>query len=67
MNKDILEGKWKQLKGAVQHEWGDLTNDEVDQVDGDMERLSGLIQERYGKSRQEAEKAIEDWYRSQSL
>jgi uncharacterized protein YjbJ (UPF0337 family) len=67
MNTDIIEGKWKQLKGAVQHEWGDLTNDEVDQVDGDMERLSGLIQERYGKSRQEAEKAIEDWYRSQSL
>jgi len=67
MNKDILEGKWKQIKGAVQHEWGDLTDDEVDQVDGDMERLSGLIQERYGKSRQEAEKAIEDWYRSQSL
>jgi len=67
MNKDILEGKWKQIKGAVQHEWGDLTDDEVNQVDGDMERLSGLIQERYGKSRQEAEKAIEDWYRSQSL
>ncbi|MBO6826496.1 MAG: CsbD family protein [Sneathiella sp.] len=67
MNTDILEGKWKQLKGAAKREWGDLTNDEVDQIDGDMERLSGLIQERYGKSRQEAEKAIEDWCRSQSL
>lgn len=59
MNADIFEGKWKQLKGRVQGEWSRLTDDEINQVDGDMTRLAGLIQEKYGKSREDAEEAIE--------
>jgi len=61
MNTDILEGQWKQLKGAVQTEWGKLTDDELDLIEGDANKLAGLIQERYGKSREEAEQAIEEW------
>ena len=61
MNTDILEGQWKQLKGAVQTEWGKLTDDELDLIEGDANKLAGLIQERYGKSREEAEQAIEKW------
>lgn len=61
MNKDIIKGKWKQIKGSVQREWGELTDDEVDQIEGDATKLAGLIQERYGKSREEAERAIEEW------
>ena len=61
MNRDILEGKWKQLKGTVQKEWGDITDDELDQIDGDSTKLAGIIQERYGKSKEEAEQAIEEW------
>lgn len=61
MNKDIIKGKWKQIKGSVQSEWGELTDDEVDQIEGDATKLAGLIQERYGKSREEAERAIEEW------
>lgn len=67
MNKDILEGKWTQLKGSVQKEWGKLTDDEVNQIEGDAQKLSGLLQERYGKSLEEAEQAIEDWQKRQSL
>lgn len=59
MNADIFEGKWKQFKGRVQGEWSRLTDDEINQVDGDMTRLAGLIQEKYGKSREDAEEAIE--------
>ena len=66
MNRDMLEGKWKQLKGSVQKEWGDITNDEVDQIDGDATKLAGILQERYGKSKQEAEKAIDEWQRRNS-
>lgn len=61
MNSDIIKGKWKQLKGSVQNQWGELTDDEVDQIEGDATRLSGLIQEHYGKSREEAEEEIEAW------
>ena len=64
MSNDILEGKWKQLKGQVQAKWGELTGDEVDQIDGNRERLEGLVQERYGKSKAEAQREVDDFFRS---
>jgi uncharacterized protein YjbJ (UPF0337 family) len=54
MNRDILEGQWKQIKGRVKQQWGRLTDDELDQLTGSYEELAGLIQERYGYSREEA-------------
>ncbi len=54
MNRDVLEGQWKQLKGKVKRQWGRLTDDELDQINGRYEELAGLIQERYGYSRDEA-------------
>ncbi|TCK09543.1 CsbD family protein [Marinobacterium mangrovicola] len=59
MNIDIAEGKWKQLKGEVKNRWGKLTDDELNQVEGRSERLVGLLQERYGLEREQAEKEIE--------
>jgi uncharacterized protein YjbJ (UPF0337 family) len=61
MNKDIAAGKWKQLKGEVKRKWGMLTDDEIDQIDGNAEKLTGLLQERYGKTRDEAEREVRDW------
>lgn len=61
MNNDILEGKWKQIKGKISEEWGKLTDDEVDRVNGEFEQLSGLIQERYGYSKDEAERKIDEF------
>ena len=61
MNKDIVKGKWKQLKGEAQKQWGKLTDDELDQIEGDATKLAGLIQERYGKSKEAAEKEVEEW------
>lgn len=58
MNKDTLEGKWKQVKGEAQKQWGDLTNDDMDMINGEREKLAGKIQERYGKSKEEAEKEV---------
>jgi uncharacterized protein YjbJ (UPF0337 family) len=54
MNRDILEGQWKQIKGRVKQQWGRLTDDELDLMTGSYEELAGLIQERYGYSREEA-------------
>lgn len=62
MNKDIVAGKWKQLKGKAQEKWGELTHDELDQVNGNMQQLIGLVQERYGKSREIAEAEVKRFY-----
>jgi uncharacterized protein YjbJ (UPF0337 family) len=61
MNKDILEGNWKQLRGKVKEWWGQLTDDEIDQIEGRRDILSGKLQERYGYSREEAEDAIQEF------
>ncbi|WP_095588931.1 CsbD family protein [Actibacterium ureilyticum] len=61
MNWDQIEGKWKQMTGAVKAKWGDLTDDEVDQVDGRRERLVGLVQEKYGKAKEDAEREVDEW------
>ena len=58
MNTDILEGKWKQLRGKVREQWGELTDDELDQIAGRGEQLIGKIQEKYGYSREEAEQRV---------
>jgi len=61
MNKNIIEGKWEQLKGSAQVQWGKLTNDDLDQIEGNSQKLAGKIQEKYGYSKEEAEKSVEEW------
>lgn len=55
MNTDVLEGKWKQLRGQVKEWWGQLTDDDLDRVAGKSDRLVGLLQERYGYSKDKAQ------------
>ena len=62
---DQIEGNWRQVKGEVQKQWGKLTNDELDEIKGDREKLLGKIQERYGIARDQVRKDIDDWYGSQ--
>src|SRR5690606_32761297 len=52
MNWDRIEGNWKQFKGKVQQEWGSLTDDDLDRINGRQTELTGILQERYGKSRE---------------
>ena len=59
MDANILKGKWLQLKGNVREKWGQLTDDDVDRVSGSAERLVGLIQERYGYAKQQAEDEVD--------
>jgi uncharacterized protein YjbJ (UPF0337 family) len=63
MNRDILEGKWKQLRGEIRETWGELTDDEIDQIAGKRDKLAGTLQEKYGWSREEAERHIDDFLR----
>ena len=59
MNKDVFEGKWKQMRGEAKVWWGELTDDDLDKVDGQFEVFAGLLQEKYGYSREQAEEQIE--------
>src|SRR5207245_11469579 len=58
MNRDTLKGQWTQLKGQVRKQWGKLTEDEVDQIQGDSEILMGKLQQRYGYTREQAQREI---------
>ena len=62
MNWDIVEGKWTQLKGQVKTQWGKLTDDQLDMIAGNREKLIGKIQESYGVSKDNAEKQVNDWF-----
>lgn len=61
MDKNIAKGKFTQLKGKIKQQWGKLTDDEIDQMEGNAEILSGKLQERYGLTRDEAERQARDF------
>ena len=63
MNKDTIEGNWKQLKGKVKEQWGKLTDDDLDVIAGKRDQLLGRIQERHGIAKSEAEKQVNDFER----
>ncbi|MER9891341.1 CsbD family protein [Mesorhizobium sp. M0119] len=64
MNWDQIKGKWTQFKGKAKEQWGDLTDDDLDRIEGNREQLLGRIQERYGIAKEEAERQVDDWSRS---
>jgi uncharacterized protein YjbJ (UPF0337 family) len=61
MNWDIVEGNWKQFKGKVKSQWGNLTDDQLDVIGGKRVELAGKIQEAYGISKDEAETQIKEF------
>lgn len=64
MNKDIIAGKWHQLKGKAQVQWGDLTDDVFDVREGNAEYLAGKLQEQYGWDRNRAQREVQDFEKS---
>jgi len=61
MNWDQAKGKWRQMKGSVKTKWGKLTDDDLKVIAGQRDLLVGKIQERYGISKDEALKQVDDW------
>ena len=64
--KDILMGKWHELKGKVKNQWGKITDDDLTRMSGKTEELAGVLQQRYGYTRAQAEKEIDAWTHSQN-
>jgi uncharacterized protein YjbJ (UPF0337 family) len=54
MNQDISAGKWKEMRGQVKEWWGKLTDDELEQTAGNVEQIIGLLQQKYGYSKERA-------------
>ena len=64
MNDDRIQGNWKQLTGKIKAKWGDLTDDDLTQAEGNTEYLVGKVQECYGIGREEAQQQVRDFERT---
>ena len=63
MNSDVFKGQWKQLKGDIKMRWNKLTDDDLEAIDGAMEKLEGRLQERYGWEKDRISTEINNWGR----
>ena len=60
MNWDRIEGNWKQMRGRIRERWGDLTDDDLEEIRGKKDRLVGKLQERYGKTKDAVERELDE-------
>jgi uncharacterized protein YjbJ (UPF0337 family) len=61
MNWDLIEGKWKQMKGRLREKWGNLTDDDLEMIAGKRDQLIGRLQVRYGIAKNEAAKQVDEF------
>lgn len=66
MNTDILQGKWNQVKGSIKEAFGKLTDDDMTQIEGSTDRMVGILQERYGYSKDQAQQEWDKFSKHQS-
>jgi len=66
VNADIIKGNWRQLKGQVKEWWGQLTDDDLDRIEGSGEKLIGRLQERYGWTKERAEEEVDRRFRDEA-
>ncbi|MBK7916637.1 MAG: CsbD family protein [Candidatus Promineifilaceae bacterium] len=60
MNQDVFEGKWKEMRGQVKEWWGKLTDDDLERVGGKADQLIGILQQKYGYTKEQAEKELNE-------
>lgn len=61
VNNDVLLGKWHELRGKVRQQWAKITDDDLSRLSGKTEELAGLLRQRYGYGKVQAEKEINNW------
>ena len=66
MNQDQMEGKWKQIKGSFKEKWGKFTDDDIARFNGNRDKIIGALQEKYGQTKEKAQKEYDAWYASQA-
>lgn len=67
MNRDVMQGKWKQIRGRIKQQWGKLTDDQLEQVNGHYDRLAGFLQEQYGYSEDRARMEVDNFLKNQDV
>jgi uncharacterized protein YjbJ (UPF0337 family) len=60
INKDVVQGKWREIKGEIMKSWGELTSDEVEKFKGNVTGLAGELQKKYGIKKEDAEIKLND-------
>ena len=67
MNKDIIKGNWKEIKGKIRQQWGKLTDDDVSKMQGSYEELEGKLQSTYGYQKDQTKKEIDAFIKKHDL
>ena len=67
MNKDIIQGKWHEIKGSVQKKWGKITEDDIGEMKGSYVELQGMLQKRYGYEKDISKKQIDEFLKDNNL
>lgn len=62
MDKNQFKGGWRQFKGELKKKWGQLTDDDLLEAEGDYEKFLGVVQKRYGDKKDEVKRWADDWY-----
>jgi uncharacterized protein YjbJ (UPF0337 family) len=65
MDWNVIEGNWKQLKGRIKEQWGELTDDDLDKIAGKREKLEGKLLKRYGLTKDIVRRNVDDWIKKQ--
>jgi len=66
MNWDVIKGRWEQMKGDARKQWGKLTDDDWNVIAGEKDKFIGKLRERYGWSKDEAERSADDYFSRKS-
>jgi uncharacterized protein YjbJ (UPF0337 family) len=67
MDKDIIKGRWKEIKGKLRQKWGEVTDDDLSKMQGSYEELSGHLQKKYGYDKDRAKKEIDNFVKENKL
>jgi len=67
VNTDVLQGKWKQIRGKITEQWGHIADHELDKIMGKREQLGGLVQEKYGYTKEKAEQDVDYFLKKLNL
>jgi uncharacterized protein YjbJ (UPF0337 family) len=66
MNWDVIKGRWEQMKGDARKQWGKLTDDDWNVIAGEKDKFIGKLRERYGWSKDEAERSADEYFSRKS-
>jgi uncharacterized protein YjbJ (UPF0337 family) len=64
MNQDQFKGRWSQFKGELKKKWGQFTDDDLLQIEGNYDKFIGTVQTRYGDRKDEVKKWVDQWYQN---